>query len=194
MEGVPLFGSITAKNLPGVYALWFDKYECFFHVGSSKRVRTRLHQHKHFLGNPIMRAVAEQRGIRTLKCTVLEYCQVERLEERERYWSSLLPTFSKKTPNREAVERQAQKMRELGVLSRQVMERDPEYIKRKRQLNRQRSKEYYNRTAPLPTKYKTKRSLQAKKNRRYGEVCSGGKKKVGNQPTPGGAVPKGSTT
>lgn len=69
------------------------------YVGSSVNIYNRLHQHLHkFIKNKhfkIMQNSVNKYGIENFECGILEYCEKERLLEREQYYvDTLIPYFN----------------------------------------------------------------------------------------------------
>ena len=90
------------KFLPqsGIYAIICVK-TCKFYIGQSNNVRKRIWEHDHFLKNgthcnPYLKAAWIKYGENSFRAIVLEYCNRELMENRERFWISFYKSNQKK--------------------------------------------------------------------------------------------------
>lgn len=82
----------TLKNKSGIYKISCNKH---FYIGSSKNLKSRMIDHKKILKanrhyNKFIQRVYDKYGFKKMEISILEFCEIDILTEREQYYYDLL--------------------------------------------------------------------------------------------------------
>ena len=81
----------TLKNKSGIYKISCNKH---FYIGSSKNLKSRMIDHKKILKanrhyNKFIQRVYDKYGFKKMEISILEFCEIDILTEREQYYYDL---------------------------------------------------------------------------------------------------------